>query len=183
MKELLQRRPVDVWAGAVVTVLGIAYTLIAQRIPPDPSSVSVIGPSYVPTFLGLVLTGCGIALIVMGIRRGSVDLPTDSAGAPADEAVAKTASAETSPRVGSLLRRNRLWALLAMFGIYIWIFIPVGYLVSTAVFLIALTSYFNLRQWRSNVLYAVIFPVLVYVLFEHLLQVPLPPGILRGVLP
>ncbi|MFD4420582.1 tripartite tricarboxylate transporter TctB family protein [Agromyces sp. NPDC058484] len=160
--ENLKRRPKDVVAGAVVGVLGVAYTIVALQTQPDPSSASVIGPAVFPTLLGILLVAGGAALALTGLRFRP---------ATADET-------EPPTRDG-----RRLWITLAMLAAYVVAFIPVGYLLSTAAFLMGVTSYFSPRSWKSNIVYAVVFPVIVLVVFEYLLRVPLPEGLLAGVLP
>lgn len=69
-------------------------------------------------------------------------------------------------------------AVVVWTGLYFAVFEWLGYIVSTAVFLIVLTAYFNRGKWVANVLTSVLFGIGGYVMFSKLLDVNLPRGIL-----
>lgn len=161
----------DIVAGLCVTVLGLGYTGVALGTPADPSTASVIGPGVVPTMLGALMAVGGIALAVAGaiaVRRHQASLPEDGArrGSASDEA-------------GS---GQRFWVLFALLAAYVVAFIPLGYLLSTAAFLMAMTSYVTPRRLLGNAVFSLVFPVAVYVLFGYALRVSLPSGVLVGVM-
>ena len=60
------------------------------------------------------------------------------------------------------------------FAVFEWL----GYIFSTAVYLLVLTAYFNRGSWTVNVLTSVLFGIGSYLMFTKLLGVNLPPGIL-----
>ena len=62
-------------------------------------------------------------------------------------------------------------------GIYFALFEPLGYAVSTMLFLLVMTSYFNKGKWWSNVLTSVLYSFISYYAFTKLLSVNLPRGI------
>ena len=61
-------------------------------------------------------------------------------------------------------------------GLYYYVFETLGYLIATPLFLLGLLSYFNHRKYLTNVLVALGFTGVVYLLFSILLGVPLPSG-------
>lgn len=63
-------------------------------------------------------------------------------------------------------------------ALYILVFEPLGYMLSTAIYLLALTAYFNRDRWLMNVLTSVLFVVISYFVFTKLLGVNLARGIL-----
>ena len=63
-------------------------------------------------------------------------------------------------------------------AIYIVTFEPLGFVLSTAIYLLVLTAYFNRNRWLMNVLTSVLFAVISYFMFTKLLGVNLPLGIL-----
>jgi putative tricarboxylic transport membrane protein len=80
---------------------------------------------------------------------------------------------------GSLWRTHQ--RLIVTFGLltgYVLVFIPLGYVVSTFAFLVALTTYTEPRKVLRNSLFAAAFAVVVYLVFTRGLQVQLPPGLL-----
>ena len=68
-------------------------------------------------------------------------------------------------------------AIAAGTGLYYAAFEPLGYVVATTVYLVALTAWFNRGKWVANVLTSVLFAGLSYWMFVAL-DVRLPTGIL-----
>ena len=66
----------------------------------------------------------------------------------------------------------------ALFVVYIAILIPVGFLLSTVAFLMGLTSIYAPQKWIRNLVFSVVFAVVVYAAFVYGLAVYLPVGIL-----
>lgn len=66
----------------------------------------------------------------------------------------------------------------ALFFVYLAILIPVGFLLSTAAFLMGLTSIYAPEKWIRNLIFSVLFAVVVYAAFVYGLAVYLPVGIL-----
>ncbi len=62
-------------------------------------------------------------------------------------------------------------------GIYFALFEPLGYAVSTSLFLLAMTYYFNKGKLWTNVLTSVLYSFISYYMFSSLLGVNLPRGI------
>jgi putative tricarboxylic transport membrane protein len=69
-------------------------------------------------------------------------------------------------------------AVVIWTAIYFRVFVPVGYVISTAIYLLALTAYFNRGKWTANILTSVLFCVTSYLLFTKALGVTLPRGVL-----
>jgi putative tricarboxylic transport membrane protein len=61
-------------------------------------------------------------------------------------------------------------------GIYYTAFEKLGYVVATTIFLVALMAWFNRGRWLANVLSAVFFSILSFVMFVKL-DVNLPRGV------
>jgi putative tricarboxylic transport membrane protein len=71
-----------------------------------------------------------------------------------------------------------LVAMVAWTALYYFCFDPVGYLISTAVFLLGLLSYFHRGHILANIAIAAGFTLAVDILFSRFLSVPMPPGLL-----
>lgn len=189
---MIGNRPVpgDVVLGLVSGLMGIVFIIGAVQIEPDPSAFSVLGPRVAPLAIGIAAVLCSIALVVQATRharspeaavlspgRGSLsDSPDPGLDPDLDADLDPGSRPEPTTSPGHSLPR-----LLGTFGLftgYILIFIPLGYVISTFVFLFALTTYHEARKWRRNLVYAAAFAVLVYLLFTRGLQVQLPPGLL-----
>ena len=76
------------------------------------------------------------------------------------------------PRVIAVLAAVVVWT-----GVYYLVFIDLGYIVATALYLLPLMAYFNRGKWVPNIVTAALFPNLTYWLFTQL-DVSLPRGIL-----
>lgn len=162
----------DVWAGAAVTVGGVGYTAASLAIPAAPSASTILGPSGVPLVIGVGLIVAGAALALGKVRRGR---PAPPPGELDSDTKAEEAGGSSGPPP---VERRRFWVVTGLLASYVIAFIPLGYLLATAGFLLALTSYLQPPQVRRNVGYAVVFPLLVYAVFNYGLQVDLPVGLL-----
>jgi len=172
MRTLIQSR--DARAGLVALVLGLVYLAFAFTIEPDPSTTSVLGPQVAPIVIGIVTVACALALVVQAIRRAD---PPEAAPAADPEAGAEDDAAPASGLAG--LNQRQVVISFAIFAAYIVAFIPLGYLLSTFLFLVAMTTYVDRKKLLRNCIFAAVFSPAVYALFTYGLQVQLPaPGLL-----
>lgn len=149
----------DVHAGLVAAALGAVLLVGAFDIRGDPSRASVIGPAVFPITISAAILACALGLVVRGL--------VTSPGAPATPS-----GAEQPPQ----LSRQKVLVSFALFAAYIVAFIPAGFLVSTILFLTVLPTYIERGKVVRNTVFAVVFSVLVYLLFNQVLGVQLPPG-------
>lgn len=149
----------DVHAGLVAAAIGVVLLVGAFAIQGDPSRASVIGPAVFPITIAAAIIACSLGLVVQGLVRPS--------GAPVE-----TVGTEPPPE----LSRQKVLVTFAMFAAYIVAFIPAGFVVSTILFLTVLPTYVAHGKVLRNAAFAVVFSILVYLLFDHLLGVQLPPG-------
>ncbi len=73
--------------------------------------------------------------------------------------------------------KDVVWAI-ALIALFIAVLKPLGAILSMVVFMLILLWKFNPRQIKLNVLYSVLFPLGIYLLFEVWLRAGLPDGIL-----
>lgn len=183
----------DLIAGLGVVIIGVAYFAETFRIQVtnDP-----VGPESLPRLVG-------VALIVLGLFIGGSAFrakpPEDveatmlaAAGKP-DAGAARSAgspSAASSSAVddddGGLpdepeeppVQMPKLLLYLGLFAAYAVLFIPLGFLLATSVFLFTLTTIYSRDRWLRNLLFSVIFTVVVYFAFKEGLGVFLPAGLI-----
>lgn len=141
-------------------ILAAVYFYATAQIPSleigDP-----LGPKAFPRMLGIgLLVTAGMLLLEMWKAK--------KAGEPKDEG-AEPHDYHHYLIVGAVV----IWTSL-YFAVFEWL----GYILSTAVYLIVLTAYFNRGKWTANVLTSVLFGIGGYVMFSKLLDVNLPRGIL-----
>lgn len=186
--QRLRNTPPDVVAGAAGLLLALVLLGGAVAIAPPPSSTSVVGPSVFPYAVSILLGVASLFLLVRAFRQRAAGRAgtgaTDGDAGTADGETGTTDGAET--KVGQQLaaeddgptRIRRFLIIGGMLLGYILIFIPVGYVISTFMFLAASTIYMDPRKWIRNLIFAVLFAVIVYVSFTQTLHVQLPAGIL-----
>jgi putative tricarboxylic transport membrane protein len=184
--------PKDATVGVVGTLFGVVLIIGALQIPADPSAFNVLGPSVAPLVIGIAMVATSVALIVQAmLRRAGPEDPAQPLPQPLFEAEAAAPSREPEsslataapaeiPETTSAGKQPMARVLLTfgLFTAYILVFVPLGYLLSTFAFLIALTTVVEPRRWLRNLLYSAGFALAVYFLFTRALQVDLPPGLL-----
>jgi putative tricarboxylic transport membrane protein len=145
---------------ALIVVLAAVYFYATAQIPTleigDP-----LGPKAFPRLLGIGLL-ITAALLFMEMWRARKNQPEKDAGA------------QTGDRRHLLIVAGAaVWT-----GIYFAVFEPLGYVLSTTIYLLALTAYFHRGKWITNIVTSVLYGVLSYVLFSTALGVSLPRGVL-----
>ena len=121
---------------------------------------SDVGSGYVPAFIA----GC---LIVVSVSKLIITLTRKD---PADNVVKKSDSST----------KGGIVTILIMLA-YMLAFEPVGFIVSSILFLFALMNWFANNENRNIPLFGVIsvvFPVAVSALFTFVIKMPLPKGII-----
>ena len=94
------------------------------------------------------------------------------------EAPAGTSGAETDELEEPPVQVSRLFVYLGLFTAYAVLLIPLGFIVATTAFLLALTTTYNRGAWVRNILYSVLFTVIIYFAFKEGLGVFLPAGLI-----
>jgi putative tricarboxylic transport membrane protein len=69
-------------------------------------------------------------------------------------------------------------AIAVWTGLYVAAFEALGYMLATAIYLLALTAFFNKGRWLMNGLTSILFSVISYFAFTKLLGVNLARGII-----
>lgn len=145
---------------AATLVLAAVYFYATAQIPTleigDP-----LGPKAFPRLLGIVLLiTAGMLLVEMlrskRNRAAQVEVPKQEGEGHVGVVVAAT-----------------VWTF-CYFLVFEWL----GYVIASILYLVPLMAFFNRGKWITNVLSAVLFSVLSYVLFTHALGVTLARGIL-----
>jgi putative tricarboxylic transport membrane protein len=157
----LRRHRRDVFSGAITAVAGLILFTAARQIERLPGDTETIGPATFPTALSVILVVAGLLLCVSGFRT-TPDTTVD---------VDELGDAPPVPW-------RRLLLMVVLFAVYCGAFIPVGFLISTFVYLALVSGVVDAARWKRNVLFALGFSVVVYFTFTQVLAVELPAGIL-----
>lgn len=150
---------------AIVTLVGVCYT-IATFLLPAAKIGNPVAPKVFPMILSVSLLVIGISLLVSEIQK----LPRDKEGKA-------NAMAEFRNQFGKAEFSIVLTALNSI--VYALLFNRIGYVFSTIIFLEAQLMVFRgWKTWRNSLLIAVVFAVVVYLLFDYGLGIFLPASFL-----
>jgi putative tricarboxylic transport membrane protein len=150
----------DRLSGLLAAGLGLAVVLFARTFPPTPGQD--VGPALFPTLVGGGLIGCGAWLILAEMRGDRVAWVALAPWASRPRMVANAAIA------------------VAALVVYILAVEPVGFFLTSTVFLAALMAAFGARRgWILPV--AVMVTFVIHYGFYTLLRVPLPWGVFEGI--
>jgi len=156
------------WVLAGCAIIGALIYLYADSQLPLVRIGDPLGPKIFPAIIGGGLLLSGLLLMLETYRKRQQVVP---AAAPSSPAVAPAPQDRQRPGV--------LLGMLAWTVVYYFAFEPVGYLVSTVVFLLGLLTMFHRKKPRTNLAVALGFTAVIYAIFTQLLHVPMPQGILE----
>lgn len=163
----------DVRAAAVLIAFGLWIVTIALRIPLGVPTDS-LGPRAFPVALGAGIAICGVLLASGALLfRGTlqrVRLP----GEPDADDDGTAGAGSFSPA--------RLIGAIAVTGGYLAVFEPLGYLLATPVYVLAIMLLHGGAPPRSLAITPPLVTVVLYAVFRFGLLIPIPEGILEPLL-
>lgn len=174
-----ERSGVSLFPLAILVVTGV-FLWIAN----DYSRTSRIFPMAAGIFVA-VLT---CAELILSLRRtppGDTDA-TPAANAPSSgpDAAPATLPELKSPAAATALSANRVRMLC--FAASMLLFIPLvqklGFIVATSGYLVGASLLLGYRRPRTLFVFTPVFVAAVFFFFTHFLNVPLPGGVLGGIL-
>ena len=152
----------DAVIGLSLSVLAIMVLFHVDTFPSLP--LQDVGPATFPRALALVLLICSVYLIFNGIRPQKPN-PAVS--------------------LGSWAHSPRAWRRLALVPMsvltYTFAAVPIGFIPTTMLLLFVLVTDFSNGRWFVASMISAVFTVVIYLVFGHILLVPLPPGLLVGI--
>ncbi len=161
----------DVIAAAILVVFGASMVAVGLRIPPGVAT-DPLGPRAFPVALAAGIAICG-ALLAAGalVFRGRPARRAPTLDVDDDEAVE---SGPASP--------GRLLGAIAVTGGYLLLFEPLGYLLSTPLYVTAVLLLHGGAPRRALVMTPVAVTLVLYATFKYGLLIPLPEGVLEPLL-
>jgi putative tricarboxylic transport membrane protein len=130
-----------------------------------------LGPRVVPYGLGVGIALCGLFLGMGAFFRWQpkqAGLLSDSGGAE---------EVERGP-----FSPTRLVGAVAATAIYVAAFEPVGYLIATPLYVVAILLIHGGTPWRTLIVAPVVITTVLYIMFRFALRIPVPGGVLEGFL-
>lgn len=144
----------------VCTIIVAAVYLYATTLIPSLEIGDPLGPKAFPRLLGaFLLIAAGLLFLEIWKERKQRGQPAGGSGA------------DIWRHAGVIISVS-IWT-----GLYYVAFDRLGYIVASAVYLLALMAWFNRGKWIANVLTAILFSGLSYWMFVAL-DVNLPKGVL-----
>ena len=157
--------------GAIVIAFSTGLLINSATIRVDKfSSSPVDNAAFMPRLIFGILIVIGIVMIIQGIQ----DIKKNKKKLLEGEALEK-ASRETLRSLGAL----------CILLLYILCFKPVGFIISSILFLVGMMFYMTKKEDRKPIVFiiiSVVMTLVVYFCFKKFLYIYLPAGILKGVL-
>ena len=157
---------IDLAVAALVAAFGFAVVAIALTIP-DGLYRDAVGPRRVPIGVGILILLCGS---VAAIRRARRMAATRGWRAEQDG---------TEDEPGHPASLVRALVVMALTAAYAASFQPIGYLISTPLYIAAALWAMRERRALKVATIAVVWTAVTYVLFAQVLGVRMPVGPLR----
>ena len=149
----------DVSAALVLIAFGAGYGYLTAGLPKR-SLPNTPDPSFFPWIITACLLVLSMALLVQGLR-------------------ARRATPDAADTAGSLRSPT---VFLVLFVAYVAVLPLTGFVIASVPFFAVLVWLYGERRWGRICAYAVAVPVVLVLVFRHGLQIPLPTGVLAGLL-
>ncbi len=151
-------RRTDQWSGLAVLIAGLLIWWGASAMPYG--TIHEPGPGFFPFWLGILLTGMSLWLIIRESRG-------------------KASSAMIRDLLSEKIRWGKVLAALAALVAYGVLMEHVGFIIVTFLFLAFLLWFVDPQPWKKVIGWALCGSVGCYLIFEVWLKLRLPAGLLR----
>ncbi|MEV5895436.1 tripartite tricarboxylate transporter TctB family protein [Nonomuraea fuscirosea] len=148
--------------AAAVVVLAQAFSI------PQGNGYQAVGPRAFPLLVGMGLAVVSVIGVVQAFRPGAAP-----GAAPVADSGEGASGEEEETHWPSVLML--LGALVA----YALLLVPAGYWQATTLFFVAVARVLGSRRLVRDVLAGLVLALATYVLFDRLLGITLPPGLIR----
>ncbi|MCR5288869.1 MAG: tripartite tricarboxylate transporter TctB family protein [Treponema sp.] len=146
----------SVLSALFVTVLGLVYTLATFALP-EAAMGRPNEPKIFPAILGILLIILGAILLIQVIMSEKKEGKGE-----------KLQFGQSEKQIALTIANGVVYSLL---------FNPIGYVPSTIIFvLMELFIFDGVKVWKKGLVISVLFSVIVYVIFDILLGIYLPPS-------
>jgi putative tricarboxylic transport membrane protein len=157
---------IDKLIVACALVFAAGYAFMTEQVTVLPFG-DPLGPRAFPRILTIALL-ISVVLLISETFFSKAEKKAEPASAPA--------AAGDAPQNG----RDTRWvvaATIAVTALYFFLFEPLGFVISSSAYLLAMTMYFNPGKIVANALVSLLVPVTCYLIFTQVLGVDLARGI------
>jgi len=154
----------DIITAVVLMIFGGGMALYSLEYRNSSTFETDVGSNFVPMVCSLSIALLALVILVSALRNK-------------DEAYNRNVKVETASKVDFM----RCAASIVLLLLYVACFRPVGFLISSIVYLFVQITIFTTREnrrWLPIIIVSVGLPVCCYLLFVHVLNYMLPAGIL-----
>lgn len=155
--------------AAAVVVLAQAFAI------PQGDGYQAVGPRAFPLLVGGGLAVVAVIGVVQAFRAGTV---TEASVAAAETGTVAGAGTEAGEQGGETHWPSVAMLVGALAG-YALLLVPVGYWQATTVFFAVVARVLGSRRPVRDVLVGLVLALATYFLFDRLLGITLPPGLIR----
>ncbi|WP_136069302.1 tripartite tricarboxylate transporter TctB family protein [Modicisalibacter radicis] len=160
------RKPLYVFIGCVMVTAGF-FLALTWQLPGSDEVSTLIGPRLWPLMVLVLMLVFSVLLLIQTRRKASEDVDAESAPSTSN-------TAAEQPGRWRALEAYRHWLLLALVIAYTVGMEAIGFLPATVFFTLLATWVLGARQLRSIVLTTFAGALMVAVVFDALLNIPLP---------
>ncbi|MEU8396410.1 tripartite tricarboxylate transporter TctB family protein [Nonomuraea sp. NPDC048892] len=160
--------------AAAVVVLAQAFSI------PQGTGYQTVGPRAFPLLVGVGLAVVSVIGVIQAFRPGS----TPGEVAAGSVASGEDTSGEVAPGEDASVEDGEThWPsvlmLLGALAAYALLLVPAGYWQATTLFFVAVARVLGSRRLVRDVLAGLVLALATYFLFDRLLGITLPPGLIR----
>jgi putative tricarboxylic transport membrane protein len=148
-------KPINRKIGLVLIGFALFYLILSFRLPEYP--YAAIDADFVPKALGFLLLLLSVLLFFS--KKPETEEEKNKRKIPDGEA-------------------KTLLTVCSFILVYIFFFELIGFVVMTALFIFITTWYLGYKKKWTNAIVSVVFSLSIYMMFNYLLQISLPAGIL-----
>jgi putative tricarboxylic transport membrane protein len=173
--SLAARLSPDRLAGGVIVLLG-AWILWQAFAIPQGSGVGAVGPRVFPIIVALGILASGVTMLLSRPGDTPEALPGEVGGVAAEALDDETGGAPAEAAAEAPPDWATLGGIAALLAVYIALYIPLGFPIASALFLVAGARVLGSRAWPRDVIAGILVSLAAYLVFTFLLGLELPGG-------
>lgn len=143
----------DFIGGAAIALLGLFVILYSYSLT-TPKSSGIIDAAFLPKFIGIVLFITGSLLFIKAFRKSRY------------------------LQESSIVLHIKEIVMIIAFIIYVFLIPYFGFVILTPLFIISLAFYLGFKNIFANISISILVTAGIYILFNQVLNIPMPTGIL-----
>lgn len=156
-------------AFTTLLVIGSGLFIWYGLAVPDPPRNIVVGPRTFPWIVGWAMLVIS-AILLVGLLRGA-------RGGEAEEGVVPLEDDERA-----ISDWPGVYIVLGLLFVLFLVIETLGFIVAISTFVFVLSTIFSPDKWLRNLIVSILFSSSIYYMFTSGLGIPLPVGILRGLI-